>query len=100
MFVTMKVIPLAIALLAATSVAFAAGPSDDAGKTPSQLSHMQENGMMGDEKMGDGMSGMMDMMKMMQQMGPMMERCNEMMAAMADHMDSTPKAFGTPDDKS
>ncbi len=100
MFVTMKVIPIAIALFAATSVAFAAGPSNDAAKTPSQLSHMQENGMMGDGKMGDGMSGMMDMMKMMQQMGPMMERCNEMMASMTDHMESTPKASEAPENKS
>lgn len=95
MFATMKATPIAIALFAATSVAFAAGPSDDAAKTPSQLSHMQETGMM-----GDGMSGMMDMMKMMQQMGPMMERCSEMMASMTDHMDSTPKASEAPEDKS
>ena len=50
-------------------------------------------------KGGDGMSGMMNMMKMMQQMEPMMERCNEMMAGMTEHMKSAPHGTKAPEDK-
>lgn len=60
---------------------------------------MQGEGMMNHGEMS-GMEGMMEMMKMMRQMEPMMERCNEMMAAMREDHDSKSQDSREPDGNS
>ncbi|WP_372071414.1 hypothetical protein P7L75_23180 [Tistrella mobilis] len=92
---TLKGVALSLGILGTASIALA----DDA-TSPGQEIH-QPGSMMQDDSMkgGDGMSGMMGMMKMMQQMEPMMERCNEMMAAMTEHMKSMPHDTGAPKEK-
>lgn len=73
-----KALVVALGMLGAASVASAHDTSQATPDSP-MPSMMQGQGMMG-------------MMGMMQQMGPMMEHCNEMMAAMTDHMSATPQA--------
>lgn len=60
---------------------------------------MPGKGMMNHDGVS-GMEGMMEMMKMMQKMEPMMERCNEMMAAMGEDQDSKSQDPGETDDNS
>ena len=60
---------------------------------------MQGEGAMNHDGMS-GMKAMMKMMEMMQQMEPMMERCNEMMAAMSEDHDSKSLDSGDTDDNS
>ena len=91
---TLKALALSLGILSTASIALADGST-----TPSQGTQMPGSVMQGDGmKGGDGMPGMMGMMQMMQQMGPMMERCNEMMAAMTQHMKSPPRGSETPED--
>jgi len=85
---TLKALALSLGILSTASIALADGST-----TPSQGTQMP-----GSMMQGDGMPGMMGMMQMMQQMGPMMERCNEMMAAMTEHMKSPPRGSETPED--
>jgi hypothetical protein len=75
---SIKAFAVALGILGAASIAAAHGTSETAPSAPVP-------GMMQDQ-------GMMGMMGMMQQMGPMMERCDEMMAAMSDHMTTAPQA--------
>lgn len=92
---TLKALTLSLGILGIASIALAdeaASPGQGMQK-PGAMMH--EDGMKG----GDGTSGMMDMMKMMQQMKPMMERCNEMMAGMTEHMKSVPDGTKTPEEK-
>ena len=92
---TLKALTLSLGILGTASIALAdeATPPTQGAQKPGSMMH--EDGMKG----GDGMSGMMGMMKMMQQMEPMMERCNEMMAAMTEHMKSAPHRTETPEEK-
>ena len=104
---TLKILALSLSILGTASIALAdEAPSTGKGmQKPGSM--MQEDGMKGGHDMkggdamkgGDGMSGMMGMMKMMQQMEPMMERCNEMMSGMTEHMKSAPHETKTPEDK-
>lgn len=94
----LKYLPVAMALLAVASIASAGEPSGSTQDVTQQHAHSQDKGMMGDGGMGGDMSGMMDMMQMMNKMGPMMERCNEMMEAMTDHMKTAPHSIETPED--
>lgn len=86
---TLKTLLVCGGLLAAASVALAQEAT-----SPQAGDRMP--GMMQNQDGTSGMMGMMGMMQVMQQMGPMMEQCNKMMAAMTDHMKSTPRAPGTP----
>ena len=89
---TLKALTLSLGILGAASIALADEVTPPGQGTQKPGAMMQGDGMMG----GDGMSGMMGMMKMMQQMEPMMERCNEMMAGMTEHIKSAPHATETP----
>lgn len=90
----LKALALSLGILSTASIALADGST-----ISSQGTQMPGSMMLGDDiKGGDGMPGMMGMMQMMQQMGPMMERCNEMMAAMTEHMKSPPRGSEAPED--
>jgi len=92
---TLKILTLSLGILGTASIALADGATSPGQGTQKPGAMIQEDGMKG----GDGMSGMMDMMKMMQQMEPMMERCNEMMSGMTEHMKSAPHGTKAPEEK-
>lgn len=91
---TLKTLALSLGILSTASIALADGSTIPSQETQMPGPMMQGDGMKG----GDGMPGMMGMMQMMQQMGPMMERCNEMIVAMTEHMKSPPRGSETPED--
>ncbi len=91
---TLKALALSLGILSTASIALADGSTPAGQGTQMPGSMMQGDGMKG----GDAVSGMMGMMQMMQQMIPMMERCDQMMAAMTEHMKSAPHGSEAPED--